>query len=188
MFDKADLKDCIFEGVVKVNNDPKNLQRVKVRIPIIHDKVKNDNDLPWCLKIADSICGSGPDYGQYNIPAINEIVYVQFQMGDENNPIYHGRKAFPISSFNVNSYGFQDSKGNRFIVNKQTGVTTFRHFTGKSIVLAADGSLQADVENFEVNCVNAVVNCSGALQAECVTAELTASASVVITSPSVDIN
>lgn len=186
VFDKADLRDIIFEARVVENDDPSNIQRVRVRVPKVHDAISKDSDLPWALKIASSMCGSGPGYGEYGVPDKGEVVYVEFQDGNPHNPIYYGNKVAAISGFSKDTYGFMDKKGNFFRVDKQSGEMTIQHFTGKYIKFLPDGSMEAEFGNTTVITEELNVTCTDAT-VDAQNVQVTA-LTMLVSCPSIDIN
>lgn len=84
-------RDCpsIYRGVVEDNIDPKNLGRCKVRVPSIHGELTYPVDiLPWARPIALSPINS--NRGSANIPDIGDIVWVLFEGGVKEFPLYLG--------------------------------------------------------------------------------------------------
>jgi uncharacterized protein involved in type VI secretion and phage assembly len=75
---------------VVANNDPKEVGRIQVRIMSIHgtnDDGKKDEDLPWA-----SPCMFNASYnsGSFIIPEVGNTVWVMFEDGDVNKPVYMG--------------------------------------------------------------------------------------------------
>lgn len=84
----------IMMGVVENSADPLMLGRVQVRIPSLHKIVNSkepyisDYDLPWAKPgIMNS---AGNDYGQYLPPVPGTRVWVLFEDGDPDKPVYLG--------------------------------------------------------------------------------------------------
>ena len=65
-----------------------------------------------------------------------------------------------------NVYGFRDSTGNRFKVNKNQGTVEFKHFSGTTLLIKTDGSVVittltsfiVNAKDFIVNATNATIN------------------------------
>jgi len=72
-----------YRGQVKENNDPYNLGRIRAIIPhVLHDQVSG-----WatpCIPYA------GKNVGFYFIPPIDANVWIEFEDGHQNHPIWTG--------------------------------------------------------------------------------------------------
>ena len=86
-----------YRGIVTYNNDPENKGFVKVFVPGIHpDEFFHDpKALPWCEPAMPIFGGSGPsglgrnpETGITSVPHVNAGVWVFFERGDVNFPIY----------------------------------------------------------------------------------------------------
>lgn len=78
----------IFRALVVDNEDPEGIGRVKVRIYPLHglDNV-SDANLPWA-----SMCSpfGSANSGSFIVPEVGNTVFVAFEGGDSNYPIYLG--------------------------------------------------------------------------------------------------
>ena len=88
----------IYRGFVEYNLDPLDLGRVKVRVPSIHGFLEDIDEgkckgipterLPWAFPCFH---GSGCyDSGYYDVPLIGSAVWVVFEDGDLERPVYLG--------------------------------------------------------------------------------------------------
>ena len=71
--------DGIFRAIVKDNKDPKNLRRVKVSVP----QITGEEVSEWIWPIEDTSI-------DVQIPVIGQGVWVQFQAGDHEYPVWFG--------------------------------------------------------------------------------------------------
>lgn len=84
---RQELVHGFYPGVVEINDDPRNIGRVKVRIGGIHafdngpDKIPSEK-LPWAWRV-------GPAY-MHTVPQVGDTVIVGFLMGDVQQPFYVG--------------------------------------------------------------------------------------------------
>lgn len=101
----------MYRGIVIDNNDPEKMGRVKVRIPQIQgadkttDYYVTNNEVPWAN------CGINPagnDCGVYLPPNIGDTVYVMFEAGDWEHPIYLGG----LYTLRKNDDGIKATKSN----------------------------------------------------------------------------
>lgn len=79
----------IYRGLVLDNQDPLNLGRCRIRIPSIHGDAQITPDmLPWARPIVVTPVGAGK--GCSYIPSLHDIVWVLFEGGDKDSPVYLG--------------------------------------------------------------------------------------------------
>jgi hypothetical protein len=78
-----------FRGIVVENRDPQVLGRCKVRVYAIHgpEAAIPDRQLPWARPKTDI---AGADSGSFDVPEKGARVWVFFEQGDLNYPIYSG--------------------------------------------------------------------------------------------------
>ena len=75
-----------YRGVVTDNVDPEKLLRVKCRVPeLLGQTIITDWAYPTSLPY-----GGGLDYGETRVPPIGSGVYVEFESGSVNRPLYSG--------------------------------------------------------------------------------------------------
>jgi hypothetical protein len=72
-----------YRGIVKDNEDPKNLGRIKASVPEVLGDVVSGWALP-CVPYA------GEGTGQYTIPPPGAGVWIEFEAGDPSRPIWSG--------------------------------------------------------------------------------------------------
>lgn len=73
-----------YRGFVVSQEDPKNLGRVKVRVPQISSDKKIET---WAWPSGNS---AGDDFGDFMIPPVGAPVWVTFENGDPQHPVYEG--------------------------------------------------------------------------------------------------
>jgi len=67
--------------------DRKRLGRVQVHCPAIYGPTADKKNLPWATP---KVLFAGPNYGLIRIPKVNEKVWIQFENGDPQLPVYEG--------------------------------------------------------------------------------------------------
>jgi Type VI secretion system/phage-baseplate injector OB domain len=79
-----------YRGIVEYNKDPLRIGRCKVRIPTLHGTMKPEllDILPWSRPKFPT--PSGEDSGTFIVPEVGMTVWVQFEGGDRQYPIYEG--------------------------------------------------------------------------------------------------
>jgi len=174
------FKNVKFIGRVVSNNDPMQLERVKVRIPEVFDGIE-DADLPWCIPDVGRCQGNSSSVAWFGVPVVGAALYVEFQQGDPHYPIYTGgvvsqenKPALATTNY-PSRWGFKDAKGNSFYSDTSTGDVDFHHFSGTIIHIKPSGELDiTSVAKVEVNVTGTV--------------GLTSSGDVTLTAPNFNIN
>lgn len=72
-----------YRAIVTDNKDPKNLGRIKARVP----EVLGDVETGWALPCVPY---AGDGSGQYTVPEPGTGVWIEFEAGDVSRPIWSG--------------------------------------------------------------------------------------------------
>lgn len=103
----------IYRAYVARNTDPLEMGRVQVRIPFLHGIIGNDfsaikdKDLPYampCFPVASY------DSGMCLIPEVGSIVFVFFENGNCDEPVYFGQCYGKADEESIKTYGYPSSK------------------------------------------------------------------------------
>ncbi|MEM4674768.1 MAG: phage baseplate assembly protein V [Nitrososphaerota archaeon] len=136
-----------FLGVVEDNEDPKKLGRVKVRSPLYGDIPKDD--LPWAWPLFLAFPDTDAGMGSFHIPKVGSEVLLHLPFGDPHLPAYSFRVMSEPKAIDEdflvhypNRYGWQDEKGNRFMVDKEQGFMRIRHHSGVVVHINDDGDVK----------------------------------------------
>ena len=84
----------LYRARVEYNRDPRGLGRVKVRIPQLHKGGNGEEDsvgersLPWAFPGNFSMAGC--DFGEFMVPPVGALVWIAFEAGDTEKPVYFG--------------------------------------------------------------------------------------------------
>jgi hypothetical protein len=127
-----------YSGRVVNNNDPRQLGRIKVRIPYIFDGI-SDSDLPWAVcefRHCDGGYNPGGDAvdrsGTVVIPKVGHTVTLKFQDADPHRPVWgtytidegtklpEASKNYPnraVWKFSNGTYMILDTKTNELFIN-----------------------------------------------------------------------
>jgi len=88
-----------YRGLVKKNDDSKEsrdvhkyLGRIKVHVPQVYGDSINEDDLPWAWPCQPYSTGRDGDidYGVIAIPPIGSAVWIMFEAGDPQKPVWLG--------------------------------------------------------------------------------------------------
>jgi phage baseplate assembly protein gpV len=87
---KTELGEQQFVGKVVVNNDPKKLGRIKIRVTELFGTAVQipDENLPWACKMDGHFLGNGSK--EFSVPSIGTFVFLYFSKGDIYSPVYTG--------------------------------------------------------------------------------------------------
>lgn len=152
--------DSIYIGEVVDNNDPKQLGRLKVRIPSIYGNIVKE-DLPWCEPSFPYGCH---DRGFFFIPELKTLVTVMFINGSPYSPIWTGtihrekthkipqpgKADYPEVKIIKTGVGYimMDDKNENIEIKHKTGSSIIMKknadieiHAGKDIVLISDGNI-----------------------------------------------
>lgn len=153
-----DLRGRLFIGKVVKNDDPDELERVKVRVPYIYDDIQDDNDLPWSLPIKQRAMGATDSVNSFGVPVIGTDVAVMFDAGERYSPLYLGSvttsedlKKIAGTTYGA-TYGIRDAAGNHLYVDTATKIAEFFHVTGTKITVSPTGAVTViTVDNVNLN-------------------------------------
>ena len=147
-YTRLDIKDNypgFYRARVELTRDPKKMGRVKIRIPHLHGflpeeggdegKYFHTSELPWALP-GDFSC-AGYDYGQHMVPHVGTFVWVAFEAGDPDKPIYFGGIPYRESDQDK-KYGHIDDAPNKINADHPD-------FMGETYYAGSEGSCPKDV-------------------------------------------
>jgi uncharacterized protein involved in type VI secretion and phage assembly len=72
-----------FRGVVSDNADPNNLGRIKAKVPDVYGEEQSG----WAMP---SVPYAGKSVGFFMIPPVDALVWMEFEHGDSDYPIWSG--------------------------------------------------------------------------------------------------
>jgi phage baseplate assembly protein gpV len=150
----TDYKDVMIIGKVVVNDDSgepdgKKCERIKVFIPGLYDD-PDTSKYPWCWPKQPTLFGSGAGFGPFGVPDLNSFVVIELKNGDPSYPIYvggillDGNQVAEAGTNYPNRYGFKDSAGNLFYVDKTSGEIKVHHKSGTEIKIASNGDVDVN--------------------------------------------
>lgn len=145
----------IYRGFVVDIEDPLNLNRVKIIVPL----VKGNKPLKsWAYPFNNY---SGQGYGIQNLPRKGDMVWIQFETGDIKLPIWsygHFSKEEKPDDFESRSVkGFITPQGHKILFNEDGNILIY-HKDGKKIELTADEIKLNGATNGGLAIVNDVVD------------------------------
>lgn len=133
-----------YRAFVHSINDPQERGRIRVVCPrVLGDAVSN-----WCEPCMPLAFDNGGDFA---LPKVGEAVWVEFEEGDPNKPIYTGGW---WSSFKTPSSNYSDTKA-RYIVWGNNKITLHEDYIlvqlGDSSIRIEDGAITLDSDEILVN-------------------------------------
>lgn len=148
-----------FIGIVKFNNDDKQLGRIKVSIPELFEGY-NDESLPWFAIVRPVFRGASNNVGYFHVPRIGTKVVCVFDKGNINSGLVIGEivdnnsKMTGIESY-PNGYGFIDEGGTYFKV--VPNISAELHHKGTTVNINSSGAVT----------INAASNISVTINGNC---------------------
>jgi len=109
----------MYRGVVEDRNDPKKMGRVRVRVFGVHTEQKTKDDfngipteeLPWATPANPLFEGSIAGFGSWSVPLQGSHVFVFFENGHINNPVYFATSPGLPTEKPDTTKGFNDPDG-----------------------------------------------------------------------------
>jgi hypothetical protein len=154
------LTGQILFGYVVNNNDPMGIQRLQVRIGLLHQGYQ-DAVLPWTLPIQNLFQGNAPGIGGFGVPVNGSKVAVYFPENDAVNTYWLGSsmdQSSKLIDFTApTQYGWVDAAGNLFKVDTVSKTWTYNMVDG-SYIQFSNGVINI-VSSSSLN-VNATGDCS----------------------------
>ena len=106
----------IYRGFIKDIDDPENLGRCRVWVPAVHGKLEYDvSMLPWARPIVVSPVRT--NRYTYNIPDIDDLVWVFFEGGNKSYPVFFGGSYAKDENILDKDNLIYDRKTQEYIVN-----------------------------------------------------------------------
>jgi hypothetical protein len=103
----------VYRGYVIDNNDPDNMGRLKIQIPQV-TRDKTHTKWVWARNNY-----SGKNYGSQILPQIGDLVWVEFEQGNTEFPVWshghYGKDEKPNEFSSPNIYGFKTPNGQVFV-------------------------------------------------------------------------
>jgi hypothetical protein len=136
-----------YRATVKSVTDPKQQGRIKAEvIPYFVDI--ETTLLPWAVPASPLKSGSGVGTGSFDVPDVNSMVWVFFEMGDIYQPVYianasdgvHGLPTFRTTNY-PNRRGWKTSSGIEFYTDDTDESVTLIHPSGTTVVIDVDGNV-----------------------------------------------
>lgn len=108
---KASTYNNLYRGKVVDNKDPKELCRIKVRVPCIHganenEGIKNDS-IPYA---SPCLLDASYDSGTFLVPEVGATVFVFFESGEPTKPVYFGCSVSYMYEEDAQYLGSKNSK------------------------------------------------------------------------------
>lgn len=117
------FENPFFIATVVDNNDPTFNYRVKVRINILHDSIRDDKELPWAAKLDSSFMGMDGTHSLHSVPEVGSKVLVLAVENNINSLLYLGclykkSDSTPNGDDYLNTYGIYNKDGEYIKLDK----------------------------------------------------------------------
>lgn len=132
----------VYRGTVEDNNDPQGLGRLLIKVPFI----ASDTFPKW---VVQENRYSGKGYGTWNIPEIGDIVFVVFERGNPNYPLWrYGYHAAPYGVHEVpeklrspKNHWYRTPKGLMVEFDEDSDEIRLTHHNGRQILVGKNISI-----------------------------------------------
>ena len=158
------FENPFFIATVVDNNDPTLNYRVKVRINILHDSIRSDEELPWAAKLDSSFMGMDGTHSLHSVPEVGSKVLVITVANDPNSLLYMGclykkSDSTPNGNDYLNSYGIYNKDGEYIKLDKiqkllelvWTGKININKINEMNITVTGNVNLTAPLTKVEGN-------------------------------------
>ena len=138
----------VYRGEVKNNLDTKQFGRIQVEVLPMMQGIETQY-LPWCVPAYSLFDGSGDGFGTFVVPKVGSWVYVMFEEGDFNQPLYFaeaasGTKGQPSArtTHYPNRKVTRTKNGIQFTIDDEPGeqMIDMLHPTGTRITVDKEGN------------------------------------------------
>lgn len=143
--EKIGLYYSSYRGFVADNKDPLGYNRIRISVPEIYGE-----DVPsfWAWPKGNF---SGKNYGVQLLPQVNDLVWVSFEKGNKNKPLwqhgYFGKGEKPTDFESEKVIGLITPRQNKILINDETGEVTLISNKGKLIKI--DSKIYLGAENYK---------------------------------------
>lgn len=134
-----------FQGTVVDNLDPLSNGRIKCEIMGLFEGSKEV--LPWIYPHNSSLFGGNKNQGIFVVPDIGSKLIIEFPFDDIYAGFYTGfwqndlTTPDDLKGSYPSTYGFVDSSGNKFLINKEEGTIVITHKEGSEISFDSSGDI-----------------------------------------------
>lgn len=108
-----------YRAFVYANTDPDNMNRLQLIIPHLNATAPSTN---WAWPMG---MWGGKDYGVQMLPKVGDMVWVSFENGDPNFPLWkhagYGKEELPSEFSTPQHYGFKTPNGSILVINDNEG-------------------------------------------------------------------
>lgn len=122
-----------YRGIVRDNNDPDNLGRIKAKVPEVYG---DEQISPWAFPVVPF---AGNNHGLVLLPEVDDGVWIEFEAGDASRPIWTGcwwaSGEMPASG-NTNSRVLVTSGGHQLILDDGNEKLQLIHSGGAEISMS----------------------------------------------------
>lgn len=188
-----------YEAVVVANDDRvldgKMCKRIQARVVGLFDNIP-DEHLPWAVSMfPEEADGSSATYGTCNIPAINSKVFLKFQGGKEDHPVYYsfsGNASTVLDEAKVNYPNrkvVKMSNGAIVIVDKQTNELIISNPGDLKITVVGNANIQVLGNSNTTTSGDATIHSDGAMTVSSGgKMDLTSDTGIALSAPRIDWN
>src|SRR6185436_7968308 len=119
-----------YRGIVTDNNDPDNQGRIKAQVDAL-----NGAETYWALPVSPF---AGDSHGLVLIPEVGSGVWIEFEAGDSNRPLWTGSwwasGAMP-SDGGVKKRALVTSNGHKLVLDEDGSIVQLKHSGGAEITM-----------------------------------------------------
>jgi len=155
----------MYRGSVVDTNDPRKLGRIRVRVFGVFEAGIPDSKLPWASPAMPIFAGAGSGFGHFAVPESGSQVWVFFEGGDFNQPVYwaeapnavHGLPGERTTNY-PNRRVIETKAGLGVLVDDTSKLIKIIHPSGKYIQMDNSGSITISAEDITITGGNITIS------------------------------
>ena len=154
--DAVDISGKYFRGRVVDNDDPDKIGRVRIRVPMLHRFIK-DEQLPWAIPMNDGSSGTtAGQVGSLDVPPLGAYIWMTLLDNDLYYPMYFGAPKVKetihedLKTNYPHSYGRIDRSGNLTLIDTHEDAIIWHHVSGTLIRIDGAGRVLIQVADEKV--------------------------------------
>lgn len=155
----------IYRALVLDNQDPEKLGRIKARVYPMFFELESDV-IPWCVPASPLFSGAGSGSGAFTIPSVGSYVFVFFEAGKLEQPVYFAEAQTATMGIPTESatnypnrrvlktpdgfYIYIDETSNELKIHHQSGTEITIDNTGKVLINSSNIQLGTSANPLDI--------------------------------------
>jgi uncharacterized protein involved in type VI secretion and phage assembly len=152
------IYSLIYRGKVVGADDPDKLGRLKIEAYPMFKGIEAEH-LPWAVPAFPLFSGSAEGVGAFSIPAVGSFVWVFFENGDVDQPVYFAEAPSKLHGIPVNAQGanypnikaFRTPSGIEILIDDTVKTVSVTMPAGTSLSITENGITATGLGNASIS-------------------------------------